>query len=92
MFFLSHIMTANNEYLQKKFFDEILIILKEKANILQEIEIYEFYQVFFCIFRKNKGFDYLDIFDSMMKISFIVIKRVKDRNYKFFKKCKDQKD
>ena len=34
MLFLSHIMNANNEYLQKKFFDEILIILKEKANIL----------------------------------------------------------
>ena len=85
LFFLSHIMTSNNEYLQKKFFDEILIVLKEKSNILEEIEIYEFYQVFFCIFyllEKYNGFNYLDIFDSMMKISFIVMERVKDRNKK----------
>ena len=84
-FFLSHIMTANNEYLQKKFFDEILIVLKEKTNILEEIEIYEFYQVFFCIFyllEKYNGFNYLDIFDSMMKISFIVMEKVKDKNKK----------
>ena len=79
-FFLSHIMTANNEYLQKKFFDEILIVLKEKTNILEEIEIYEFYQVFFAIFyllEKYNGFNYLDIFDSMMKISFIVMEKLK---------------
>ena len=84
-FFLSHIMNANNEYLQKKFFDEILIILKEKTNILEEIEIYEFYQVFFCIFyllEKYNGFNYLDIFDSLMKISFIVMEKVKDKNKK----------
>ena len=85
LFFLSHIMIVNNEYLQKKFFDEILIVLKEKTNILEEIEIYEFYQVFFCIYyllEKYNGFNYLDIFDSMMKISFIVMERVKDRNKK----------
>ena len=84
-FFLSHIMVVNNEYLQKKFFDEILIVLKEKTNILEEIEIYEFYQVFFCIYyllEKYNGFNYLDIFDSMMKISFIVMERVKDKNKK----------
>ena len=84
-FFLSHIISANNEYLQKKYFDEILIVLKEKTNILEEIEIYDFYQVFFCIFyllEKYKGFDYLNIFDSMMKISFIVMEKVKDRNKK----------
>ena len=85
LYFLSHIMKVNNEYLQKKFFDEILIVLKEKTNILEEIEIYEFYQVFFCIYyllEKYNGFDYLDIFDSMMKISFIVMERVKDKNKK----------
>ena len=84
-FFLSHIMNANNEYLQKKFFDEILLILKAKTNILEEIEIYEFYQVFFCIFyllEKYNGFNYLDIFDSLMKISFIVMEKVKDKNKK----------
>ena len=84
-FFLSHIMNANNEYLQKKFFDEILLILKEKTNILEEIEIYEFYQVFFCIFyllEKYNGFNYLDIFDSLMKICFIVMEKVKDKNKK----------
>ena len=84
-YFLSHIMNANNEYLQKKFFDEILIVLKEKTNILEEIEIYEFYQVFFCIYyllEIYNGFNYLDIFDSMMKISFIVMEKVKDKNKK----------
>ena len=85
LYFLSHIMIVNNEHLQKKFFDEILIVLKEKTNILEEIEIYEFYQVFFCIYyllEKYNGFNYLDIFDSMMKISFIVMERVKDKNKK----------
>ena len=85
MFFISHILCAENEYLQKKFFDEILIVLKEKNNILEEIEIYEFYQVFFCIFfllEKYNGFDYLDIFDSLMKISFTVMEVVKDKNKK----------
>ena len=84
-FLLSHIISANNEYLQKKFFDEILIVLKEKTNILEEIEIYDFYQVFFCLFyllEKYNGFDYLNIFDSMMKICFIVMEKVKDKNKK----------
>ena len=84
-FLLSHIISANNEYLQKKYFDEILIVLKEKTNILEEIEIYDFYQVFFCLFyllEKYNGFDYLNIFDSMMKICFIVMEKVKDKNKK----------
>jgi len=84
-FFLSHIMICNNEYLQKKYFDEILIVLKEKTNILEEIEIYDFYQVFFSIFyllEKYNGFNYLDIFDSMMKICFIVMEKVNDKNKK----------
>ena len=84
-FFLSHIITAKNEYLQKKYFDEILIVLKEKTNILEEIEIYEFYQVFFSIYyllEIYNGFNYLNIFDSIMKICFIVMEKVKDNNKK----------
>ena len=84
-FFLSHIMNSKNEKLQKKYFDEILIVLKEKTNILEEIEIYEFYQVFFSIFyllEVYNGFNYLNIFDSIMKICFIVMEKVKDKNKK----------
>ena len=85
IYFLSHVINCNNEYLQKKFFDEIIIVLKEKTNILEEIELYEFYQLFFLMFyllEKYNGFDYLNIFDSMMKISFIVMEKVKDKNKK----------
>ena len=85
-YFISHIINSENVFLQKKFFDEILFLLKQKTNILEEIEIYEFYQVFFCLFyliEKNKIDDnYLSIFDSMMKISFIVMEKVKDKNKK----------
>ena len=85
-YFISHIINSENEILQKKFFDEILFLLKQKTNILEEIELYEFYQVFFCLFyliEKNKiGENYLVIFDSMMKISFIVMEKVKDKNKK----------
>ena len=85
MYFISHIINSENEFLQKKFFDEILFLLKQKTNILEEIELYDFYQVFFCLYyllEKYKGFDYLNIFDSMMKIAFIVMEKVKDKNKK----------
>jgi hypothetical protein len=85
IYFISHIINAENEFLQKKFFDEILFLLKQKTNILEEIELYDFYQVFFCLFyllEKRNGFNYLDIFDSMMKIAFIVMEKVKDKNKK----------
>ena len=85
-YFISHIINSENIFLQKKFFDEILFLLKQKTNILEEIELYEFYQIFFCLFyliEKNKIDDnYLSIFDSMMKISFIVMEKVKDKNKK----------
>ena len=84
-YFISHIINSDNEFLQKKFFDEILFLLKQKTNILEEIELYDFYQVFFCLFyllEKRNGFNYLDIFDSMMKIAFIVMEKVKDKNKK----------
>ena len=85
MYFISLIINSDNEFLQKKFFDDIIFVLKQKTNILEEIEIYEFYQVFFCLFyllEKRNGFNYLDIFDSMMKIAFIVMEKVKDKNKK----------
>ena len=85
-YFISHIINSENDFLQKKFFDEILFVLKQKTNILEEIELYEFYQIFFCLFyllEKNKINDnYLSIFDSMMKISFIVMEKVKEKNKK----------
>ena len=85
IYFISHIINTENEFLQKKYFDEILFLLKQKTNILEEIELYDFYQVFFCLFyllEKRNGFNYLDIFDSMMKIAFIVMEKVKDKNKK----------
>ena len=85
IYFISHIINTENEFLKKKFFDEIIFLLKQKTNILEEIELYDFYQVFFCLFyilEKYNGFNYLDIFDSMMKISFIVMEKVKDKNKK----------
>ena len=85
IYFISHIINTENEFLKKKFFDEIIFLLKQKTNILEEIELYDFYQVFFCLFyllEKTNGYNYLDIFDSMMKISFIVMEKVKDKNKK----------
>ncbi len=80
-------MSCENEDLQKLFFNQIINLLKEKkSNILEEIEIYDFYQIFFSLFfileKYNHSFNHLDIFDSLLKIVFLVMEIVIDRNKK----------
>ena len=86
-YFLSLILSCENEDLQKLFFKQIITLLKEKkSNILEEIELYDFYQIFFGIYfileKYNKSFNHLEIFDSLLKIVFLVMEIVIDRNKK----------
>ena len=86
-YFLSLILSCENEDLQKLFFNQIINLLKEKkSNILEEIEIYDFYQIFFSLFfileKYNHSFNHLDIFDSLLKIVFLVMEMVMDKNKK----------
>ena len=86
-YFISLILSCENEELQKLFFNQIINLLKEKkSNILEEIEIYDFYQIFFAIYfileKYNHSFNHLDIFDSLLKIVFLVMEIVMDKNKK----------
>ena len=87
-FFISLILACNNEILRKNYFNLILNLLKEKkSNILEEIEIYDFYQIFFSIYFLLEDFnlnddEFLNICDSIQKIIFIVLEIVNDKNKK----------
>ena len=87
-FFISLLLACKNEKLKNIYFNLILNLLKEKkSNILEEIEIYDFYQIFFSIYYLLEKFnlndeEFLNICDSIQKIIFIVLEIVNDRNKK----------
>ena len=87
-FFVSLLLACKNEKLKNFYFNLILNLLKEKkSNILEEIEIYDFYQIFFSIYYLLEKFnlndeEFLNICDSIQKIIFIVLEIVNDRNKK----------
>ena len=87
-FFISLLLASKNEKLKNNYFNLILNLLKEKkSNILEEIEIYDFYQIFFSIYFLLEKFnlndeEFLNICDSIQKIIFIVLEIVNDRNKK----------
>ena len=87
-FFISLLLASKNEKLKNNYFNLILNLLKEKkSNILEEIEIYDFYQIFFSIYFLLEKFnlndeEFLNICDSIQKIIFIVFEIVDDKNKK----------
>lgn len=85
-YFISLILSVKNVNLQKKFLNNSLILLKNKNQyIIEEIENYDFYLVFFSFYyllETIKDLEVVNIFDGLMKIMLLVMDIVSNRNKK----------
>lgn len=84
--FIPLVLSSGNVKLQKNYLTNVVSLLNDKSKfIVEEIEIYEFYLVFFGLYyiiENNDFFDSLEIFDGFMRIIFIVLEIVNDENKK----------
>lgn len=85
-YFISFILSGKNVNLQKQYLNSSLVLLKNKNQyIVEEIENYDFYLVFFSFYyllETIKDLEVINIFDGLMKIMLLVMDIVSNRNKK----------
>ena len=85
-FFLTLVLISKNNQLQNNCFSSIIKIMKNQTrSLFEDIEIYGFYIVFFFIYyilETCHDLEMLDVFDNLVKICFIILENVSDKNKK----------
>ena len=84
--FISLLLSSDNVLLEKIYLNDILVLLKDKREyVVEEIEIFDFYMIFFSMFyilETVSDLELLSVFDGMMKIVLLVFEIVNNDNKK----------